>query len=86
MVFCFQQLVMCLETYIVFLLYAFSFLSGDTNGLTELAAYSEGISVRFYFLSMLYKFWQVSAFIYSLLAQAKIVSVQRMSLTSIIST
>lgn len=86
MEFCFQQLVMCLETYIVFLLYAFSFLSGDTNGLTELAAYSEGISVRFYFLSMLYKFWQVSAFIYSLLAQAKIVSVQRMSLTSIIST
>jgi len=35
---------------------------------------------------MLCKFWQVSAFIYSLLAQGKIVSVQRMSLTSLIST
>lgn len=84
--YCFQQLMMCLEAYIVFLFYAFSFPSGDTNGLTKLAAYSEGTSARFYFLSMLCKFWQVSTFIYSLLAQARIVSVQRMSLTSIIST
>lgn len=43
----FTQLMMCLETYIVFLFYAFSFLSEDTNGLTKLVASSEGISVRF---------------------------------------
>lgn len=47
---CFQQLMMCLETYIIFLFYSFSFLTGDSKALMNWVVYSEEISVKFYFL------------------------------------